>query len=184
MRKYIYFAILSIFVVPDAQSAVKPYFSTGVTAGIQNSSRHASTAYRTLWTITGGIRYELTDNVSMRNEIEYATSSYTFETGTYEYDAKTQMILGNIITEFHPYGVNSSLYAGISAGTTNYETTLKHPYSAPTVSNNAFTYGAMAGVSINVASSLYIDVGLHYLTNTDAGSDGNIITSTSVHYGF
>lgn len=184
MKKYIYFIIFSFVILPCGASNISPYFATGVTTGIQNSGRHASTAYNTLWTITGGVRYSLNDNVSMRNEIEYATSKYTFETGNYEYDTKTQIILGNVIAEFRPNGFNSSIYVGASAGTTNYETTLKHPFTEPTIKNDAFTYGAMAGVSINVVSGLYIDLGLRYLTNTDAESDGNVITTTSIHYGF
>ena len=95
MKKHTYFAILLMFVSPCNAFALTPYFATGVTTGIQNSGRHAATAYKTLWTITGGLRYGLTDNLSMRNEIEYATSNYTFESGIYEYDTRTQIFLGN-----------------------------------------------------------------------------------------
>ena len=183
MKKYIYSAIL-IFATSGGAYAITPYFSAGMTTGLQNSGRHASTAYSNLWTMTGGVRYALSDNVSMRNEIEYATSDYTFKSGIYEYDTKTQIYMGNIIAEFRPYGFNSGIYAGVSLGTTNYETTLKTPYTAPAVSHSTFTYGAMAGVNVNLVSGLYIDLGLRYLTNNDAKSDGNIITTTSIHYGF
>ena len=173
-----------MFILPCGALEISPYFATGVTSGVQNSGRHASTAYSTLWTITGGVRYALDDNVFMRNEIEYATSNYLYENGAYEYDTKTQIYLGNIIAEFRPYGIKSSIYAGISAGTTNYETTLRHPYSGPTEKNSTFTYGVMTGVSLNLVSSLYVDLGLQYLTNTDVESGGSVITTTNIHYGF
>ena len=120
----------------------------------------------------------------MRNEIEFATSEYTFSYASYEYDTRTKIYLGNVIAEFRPYGFNSGLYAGVSAGTTNYETTQKRPTPAPATEHSTFTYGAMVGVNVNLVAGLYIDLGLRYITNTDAGHDGNIVTTTGIHYGF
>lgn len=188
MKKYLLIAISSLFILPHDASALSPYFSTGITNGIQSSGRHASTAYNTLWTLTAGVKYGLTNNIYMRNEFEYAKSDYTFTSSVggidYEYDTKTQIYMGNIIAEFQPRGFSSSVYAGISAGQTNYETTLKQPYTAPATEHSTFTYGASAGLSLNIIAGLYIDLGLRYLTTADAKSDGNLITTSSIHYGF
>lgn len=186
MKKYITFALLSLIVAPA--QALTPYLSTGITSGIQNSGKHASTSYNTLWTLNAGVQYALNDNISMRNGIEYAMSDYTFKNTAggidYEYDTKTKIYMGNIVAEFHPTGFQSSIYAGVSAGITNYTTELKHPYVAPTTEHSTFTYGASAGVSINIIAGLYADVGVRYLTTADAGGDGNLITTGSLHMGF
>lgn len=188
MKKYIFTILFALALLPYNATALTPYLTTGVTGGFQNSGKHASTAYSTLWTMTFGIKYGLTDNIAMRNEIEYAKSDYSFTSDVgginYEYDTNTQIYMGNIIAEFRPIGFSSSLYAGISAGQTNYKTTLKRPYSAPTESFSTFTYGATAGLSINLIAGLYIDLGLRYLTTADAGDDGNLTTTASMHIGF
>ncbi|MBP5707446.1 MAG: outer membrane beta-barrel protein [Alphaproteobacteria bacterium] len=188
MKKYIFTTLFALILLPHNATALTPYFSTGMTGGFQNSGKHASTAYSTLWTMTFGIKYGLTDNIAMRNEIEYAKSDYNFTSDVgginYEYDASAQIYMGNIIAEFRPVGFSSSLYAGFSAGTTNYETTLHHPFSAPTESFSTFTYGATAGVSLNLIAGLYVDLGLRYLTTADAGDDGNLTTTAGMHIGF
>lgn len=141
-----------------------------------------------MWTLTAGIKYGLTDYISMRNEFEYGKADYTFKNSAggleYEYDTKTNRYMGNVIAEFQPRGFNSSVYAGVSAGTTNYETTLKQPYSAPSEEHSVFTYGAMTGISLNLISGLYVDLGLRYITTDEAGSNGNLVTTSSIHMGF
>lgn len=188
MKKYIIIGLLTLCIVPNMATAITPYFSTGVTTGIQNNGRHASTAYDTLWTITGGIQYALTSNISMRNGIEFAMSDYTFKNDTaginYEYDAKTKIYLGTAVVAFRPTGFRSSIYAGLSAGVTDYETTLKSPMVAPTETHSTFTYGASAGVSVNLIGNLFGDFGIRYLTTADAGNDGNLITTAALHLGF
>ena len=188
MKKYIAIILLGLLFLPHNASALAPYFSTGITSGIQNSGRHASTAYNTLWTLTAGVKYGLTNNIFMRNEFEYGKSDYTFKNSIggidYEYDTNTQIYMGNIIAEFQPHGFSSSIYAGISAGTTNYKMTLKRPYSGSGEKYNTFTYGASAGISLNIIAGLYIDLGVRYMTTADAKSDGNLITTSSIHYGF
>ena len=187
MKKYFIFAILAFCAIAPAH-ALTPYFSTGITSGIQNHGNHASTAYNTMWTLTAGIRYGLTDYVSMRNEFEYGKSDYTFKDTVggvnYEYDTKSNIYMGNVIAEFRPRGFNSNIYAGLSAGTTKYEMTMKQPHTAESESHNVFTYGAMAGVSLNVISGLYVDLGLRYLTTAEAKSNGNLVTNAGVHLGF
>lgn len=182
------FAILTLCATPTMAGAITPYLSAGVTSGIQNNGRHASTAYNTLWTINGGVQYALTNNISMQNGIEYAMGDYTFKSDVggidYEYDTKTKIYMGNIVASFHPTGFSSSIYAGISAGVTNYDTTLKSPYAAPTESHSTFTYGASAGISLNIIAGIYADFGVRYLTTADAGSDGNLITTGGIHMGF
>ena len=186
MKKYIAFALLSLFVVPA--HALTPYLSAGVTSGFQNTGKHASTGFSSLWTITGGIQYALTNNISMRNGLEYAMSDYTFKNSAggidYEYDTKVKMYMADVVMDVHPTGYRSSIYAGISAGITNYETELKRPYAEPSDERNAFTYGAMAGISLNLLGNLFADFGVRYLTNTDAGGDGNLITTANLHMGF
>ena len=188
MKKYALITIFILCTTTTSAHALTPYFSTGITNGIQNSGRYASTAYNTLWTLTAGVRYGLNDYIYMRNEFEYAKSDYTFKNSVsgidYEYDTKTQIYMGNIIAEFRPRGFNSSIYAGVSAGTTNYETALKHPYSAPSKHHDVFTYGAMAGLSLNIISGLYVNLGLRYITTDEAKSDGNLVTTSSIHLGF
>ena len=186
MKKYITIALLSLIIAPA--HALTPYLSAGVTSGIQSNGKHASTSYSSLWSITGGVQYALTNNISMRNGVEYAMSDYTFKNSAagidYEYDTKVQMCMGNIVADFHPTGFRSSLYAGISAGITNYDTELKHPYAAPSEEHSTFTYGAMAGISVNLIGGLYADLGVRYLTTADAGNDGNLVTTANLHMGF
>ena len=174
--------------MPTMAHALTPYLSAGMTSGIQNNGRHASTAYNMLWTVNGGIQYALTPNISMRNGIEYAMGDYTFKNDVggikYEYDTKTKIYMGNIFSSFPPTGFSSSIYAGISAGVTNYDTTLKSPWAAPTESHSTFTYGASAGISLNIIAGIYADFGVRYLTTADAGSDGNLITTGGIHMGF
>lgn len=169
-------------------NALTPYFSAGVTSGLQNGGKHASTAYNTMWTVNAGVQYALTPNVSMRNGVEYATSDYTFKNSIggidYEYDTKTKIYMGNIVAEFSPTGFQSSIYAGISAGVTNYTMELKQPYTAPATDNSTFTYGASAGVSISIVAGIYADLGIRYITTADAGSNGNLVTNAGIHMGF
>lgn len=177
-----------LFAGAQPAAALTPYFSTGVTSGIQNRGHHASTGYDMLWTLNAGVQYNLTNNISMRNGIEFAMGDYTFKSDVggvnYEYDTKTKIYMGNIVASFHPNGFNSSIYAGISAGVTNYDTTLKSPYAAPTESHSTFTYGASAGISLNIIGGLFADFGVRYLTTADAGTDGNLITTGGIHLGF
>ena len=186
MKKYIIFALLSLIVVPA--HALTPYLSAGVTSGFQNNGKHASTSYNSMWSITGGVQYALTKNISMRNGVEYGMSDYTFKNSAggidYEYDTRIQMYMANVVAQFNPTGFRSGLYVGITAGVTNYETELKRPYSEPTTENSAFTYGALAGISLNLLGNLYADLGVRYLTNTDAGGDGNLVTTANIHMGF
>ncbi len=188
MKKHILIGLLTLCTVPNTASAITPYFSTGVTSGVKNNGNHASTAYNTLWTLTGGVQYALTSNISMRNGIEFAMGDYTYKNDTaginYEYDTKTKIYLGNAVVDFRPTGFRSSIYAGISAGVTDYETTLKSPITAPTESHSTFTYGATAGVSLNIIAGLFADFGVRYLTTAEAGSNGNIITTGGIHMGF
>ena len=187
MKKYLIFALLALAMTSPGH-ALTPYLSAGVTSGFQNNGRHASTSYSSLWTITGGVQYALTDNISMRNGVEYATSDYTFENSAggidYEYDTRIKIYMANAVAQFNPTGFSSGLYVGISAGVTNYETELKSPYSEPAIGHSAFTYGAMAGISLNLVSGLYADLGVRYITNADAGSNGNLITTAGLHMGF
>ena len=182
------FAILLVLAISGTASALTPYFSTGITSGIQNNGHHASTSYNTLWTLNAGVQYALNSNISMRNGIEFSTGDYTFKNDIgnirYEYDTNTQIYLGNVTATFRPTGFRSGVYAGITAGITNYKTTLKSPVSAPSESHSTFTYGASAGISLNIISALYIDLGLRYLTTADAGTDGNLITTGGIRLGF
>jgi len=186
MKKYITFALLSIIIAPA--HALTPYLAAGVTSGIQSSGKHASTGYSSLWSITGGVQYALTNNISMRNGVEYAMSDYTFKNSAggidYEYDTRVKMYMGNVVADFHPTGFRSSIYAGFSAGLTNYETELKRPYAEPKTEHSTFTYGAMAGISLNIIGNLYGDVGVRYLTTADARNDGNLVTTANLHMGF
>ena len=169
-------------------NALTPYFSAGVTSGIQSNGKHASTSYSSLWSLTAGVQYAITKNISMRNGIEFAKSDYTFKNDVggidYEYDTNTKIYMGNIVADFHPTGFRSSIYAGISAGITDYTTELKKPYTAPATEHSTFTYGAMAGVSVNLIANLYADLGVRYLTTTDAGADGNLVTTANLHMVF
>ena len=188
MKKFLFPVLLSLFTLPNTALALTPYFSTGVTSGMHSNGRHASTSYDTLWTLTAGVHYALTPNISMRNGVEYAMGDYSFHSTLgsidYEYDTKTKIYLGNAIIDFRPTGFSSSIYAGISAGVTNYKTELSRPYSAPAESHSTFTYGVSAGISLNLISGLFADVGIRYLTTADAGSDGNIVTTAGLHMGF
>lgn len=188
MKTNTLFMALVIIAAPNVATALTPYFSTGITSGIQSNGHHASTAYNTLWTLNAGVQYALNHNIYMRNGIEFATGDYTFKSDVgdmrYEYDTNTQIYLGNIVAEFHPTGFRSGIYAGISAGVTNYKTTLKSPTTAPSESNSTFTYGASAGVSVNLIGGLYVDLGVRYLTTADAGSDGSFVTTGGLHLGF
>ncbi len=187
MKKYLIFAILAFCAIAPA-TALTPYLSAGVTSGFQNNGKHASTSYSSLWTITGGVQYALTNNISMLNGAEYATSNYTFKNSAggidYEYDTKVQMYMANAVAQFNPTGFRSGIYVGISAGITNYTTELKRPFSEPATEHSAFTYGASAGLSLNLIGGLYGDIGVRYITNADARNDGNFITTANLHMGF
>ena len=188
MKNKILITFFIVFAIAKPATALTPYLSAGVTSGFQNNGKHASTSYSSLWTITGGIQYALTKNISMRNGIEYSTSDYTFKNNAgdidYEYDTRVQLYMANAVAQFNPTGFRSGVYAGISAGITNYKTELKRPYSEPSTERSAFTYGAMAGVSLNLIGGLYADLGVRYITNTDARNDGNLITTANLHMGF